>query len=131
MGEEDIVFMDHAVDNYMYFISSGSMKYIRKEPVPKTQNMQVGDWLLEAVIWVPWMTQGSLESANESTVCALDARLFVESVKSDTQMFELMCTYAILFADWLSSLPSDRLSDLSPLQETKHFLAKAISQQDP
>jgi hypothetical protein len=129
-SEDDLVFMDQVVENFMYFISSGKMRYICENTT--NSRMQKGAWLLEAVIWVPWMSQGSLESASESSVCVLDARLFVESVKLDTQMFDLMCNYANVFADWLSNLTEDQISDLSPSQQTKRMLDQAISKtKDP
>jgi hypothetical protein len=126
-SEDDIVFTDQANDNFMHFIRSGDMRYIREEPEEKTQNMGEGDWLCEAVIWVPWLTQGTLEAVNESSVVSLEARLFVEIVKYDMQLFDLMCNYATAFADWLSSLTSERISDLSSSQSTKRILDIAVS----
>jgi len=131
-SEDDIVFTDQAVENFMFFVCSGDLTYMRVQDdgSMKDHKMQVGDWLLEAVLWVPWMSQGVLESSNESSVCLLDARLFVEDIKLDTQMFDLMCNYAIHFAEWLSNLPSDRISDLSPLQNVKRILDQAIAGAD-
>jgi len=62
----------------MYFLQSGDFAYIHM--TGSGDNVEAGEWLCEATLWVTWMHRGLLRATSTSHWLQIDAKVFQECV---------------------------------------------------
>lgn len=89
----DVLFKYGSVASHMFFAVRGLIRY----ELPKTNAHQAapslllhrGDWLSEAVLWLPWVHRGSAKFGMDSEVAALCARKFSQVTSKFPDAYEL------------------------------------------
>jgi len=100
----------------MYFITDGSLEYMSKALVTTTHDdhnieLQKGEWIAEAVLWVVWMYRGDLIARANSSYCMLDALQFQDTVNEFHHHSTIAKAYAEKFVTRLNRIGAN-VSDL-------------------
>merc|ERR1712087_529209 len=96
---------------HMYVVTGGKLLYMR--PQQKDQNVRVGDWLCESILWTTWISRGDLHVTKECNLILVDAANFAQEVLKDQMMWALMASYAEVYVEWLNTVPFPDLTDIS------------------
>lgn len=75
LGRTDLLFQEGQVAREMYFVSQGSLAYVAHGG-NSSQNIEVGDWCCEPVLWVPWVHKGELTAVDECFLTSMDSSKF-------------------------------------------------------
>jgi len=97
----DIVFMPGEVPSppRMIVVCSGELSYTYVTGA--IAYVQAGQWLSEAVLWVPWTHQGMLKATKDCRLCILDAHKFFQITENFDHDFDVR-TYAKAFVNCMN-----------------------------
>jgi hypothetical protein len=127
--QDEVLFKKGALCGRMLFVYSGLFQYnvantTSPDPMallphspddnePDHWPVLAGQWLSEAVLWIPWGHCGDLRAAENGSVCAILAEAFTEVVQEHEASLMEVVPYARAFVQKLNG-PTAKLSDLEP-----------------
>jgi len=118
----------------MYFVVSGALTY-SEEHINNKDQVEAGTWFCEAVLWTPWVHQGTMSSNVESELLSLDSAKFREVMSKFHGDMWLPQKYATEFVDRMNQKagfdnndPSDdvKLSDLLTIDTAVELLSRVL-----
>lgn len=108
---EDTVYGRSTMATHMFWLCSGQLIYRRRgKPEEKLYD---NDWACEGSLWTYWATRGDLRSSAESQVITLESSTFVNVLRMNELMLAMMSSYAELYLEWLNSVDTATLTDIS------------------
>jgi len=125
----DELFTPGQIAHAMYFVVSGQLTYSQNH-IDNIQILQTGSHFCEAVIWTPWVHQGTLVADVESELLAVDSGKFREVVGRFHADVWIMQKYGAEFvlrmnekAGFFTNDPDDdvHLSDLLGVESATDF----------
>lgn len=70
----------------------------------EVRSMEAKDWLGEAVMWTPWVFQGSMAATTEAVLTAVDSQRFRTCLATHRALFMVLKTYSAEFVRGMNEL---------------------------
>jgi len=130
----DELFTPGQIAHAMYFVVEGYLTYSLNR-IERQENLQKGDNVCEAVLWTPWVHQGTTIANVESELLSLDSGKFREVVGKFHADVWILQKYGVEFvlrmneqAGFFTDDPSDDviLSDTLQIASAKEILTNSI-----
>jgi hypothetical protein len=102
LARGDIAFVGGSIAHSMFIVSSGLLEYI---PVVKSigdQEVRIGMFVSEAVLWTEWEHQGQLQASVEGKASVVEGAKFREIVLQSTVLIGVVRSYGTAFCKRLS-----------------------------
>jgi len=118
----------------MYYMVAGVLTYIEADS-SNSLLVSAGTWFCEAVLWTPWVHQGTMSSNGESELLALDSAKFREVMSQFHSDMWLAKKYGAEFVDGMNQTagfdtpdPSDdvKLSDLLTIESAVELISEVV-----
>jgi len=117
LAREDVLFLPKETATHVYFVVEGRLSYSRVDNLGNEFSEQVDraeDWVAEPVLWTPtWMHLGKLMAEKEAALVLIDGTTFGRVIERSPTVLSLVSCYARQFMTWMSSVPPNKLSDIS------------------
>eukprot|EP00401_Gymnodinium_catenatum_P026181 CAMPEP_0117458158 /NCGR_PEP_ID=MMETSP0784-20121206/783_1 /TAXON_ID=39447 /ORGANISM="" /LENGTH=775 /DNA_ID=CAMNT_0005251661 /DNA_START=77 /DNA_END=2404 /DNA_ORIENTATION=- len=131
LGNEDVLFCFGDAADRAYVVIMGRLEYAQRN---KSTPVEAGDWVSEAVFWVPWVHLGELQSKTPSQLLVFEAASLTKVICAHHESWLATKGYAELFVKRLTTLTAEQLSDLGegssiPIEDPENQLAQAASPQ--
>jgi len=95
----------------MYFVVNGALRY-RNVSLESGVLLRRGQWLSEAVLWMPWLHMGTARAVLESEMAVLDACKFVSITWRHPDAFRMCKEHAEQYLEQLRR--SETVLDIAP-----------------
>merc|ERR1712061_162781 len=125
--EEIFVEGDEAKE--MVFVASGNLDYFRSG-THKARRLRKGDWVGEAVLWMPWKHRGQLIAVYSSEIVVLNAKSFHALMEKGDELGWVLGPlreYAQLAAKHFTK-QGDEVSDFWEIEEAEEHACTAFDQ---
>lgn len=98
----------------MYFLLSGQLQYIPSVGDCDIIDLEPGDWISEATLWVDWTHRGLLKAVADGQMCTLSAERFQQIVGTFEHDSEFTPGwYAEGFVENLNACPAEEVLDVA------------------
>lgn len=125
IAKADVLFKRGTWASHMYWVVGGELFY---EKEGFSRRLQSGDWLCEAVLWVPWPTRGTVQADEDSELIVIDAKALGQVIRGDEILHAMMSNYAENFVAWLNNSIVDDLMDIFVGDRSRPFVADFLKE---
>lgn len=106
LANSDTAFVEGEQAIHMYFVVSGHLRYVRtwNQGVPESMDLfpRPRFWISEPVLWTKsWVHFGQLVAITESSLMAVDAKMFCQIISLNPYSYSVVASYASKYVAWM------------------------------